>query len=136
MTKIEDAAKLVEQKSPKDVVITHCVITACWHMCSSIKALPPLCAAREGTNGTKRQRCHLCHCPSPEGCPCHPATATAASQDTNRANSRQQRTGWNVFRGFTLPGSATDNKNCSSTKHLSSAWLLITCSDSSDTSLN
>lgn len=51
--------------------------------------------------------------PRGQGCPCHPAPAAAASHGPHWA-SHKQKPGQNVCRAFTLPWSATDNRNCAS----------------------
>lgn len=45
-----------------------------------------------------------------------PLQQQPATAQTEPTAGNKQKTGWNVFRGFTLPWSATDNKNCFSPK--------------------
>lgn len=140
MTKIEDAAKLVEQKSPKDVVIL------CYQMpadteCNSIKALLPLCAGREqwGREAEVSQLCRDCTAPG-QGTglpvpPCHcssrqPRHKLSQQQVTNRKQA--------AMSSEDLPshGVPQITKTAPAQNVPANAWLLITCSDSTDTSLN
>lgn len=120
MTKIEDAARLVEQKRPEDAVTIHSVIECLPTQRNPTKALPPLGAAGEGTGGTEVPWLCMAHglC-QPRGQGCCATLPLQQQPAAARTETRPER-----LRAFTLPWSATDDRNCASPNRASKCLAL------------